>query len=119
MSWAKYMEDDMDIIQERNPEWNNCYFSYPQTQVISCQPIKKQILDFDYISDLLAEVLDFPVIAETTYKDRKLLCKCCGRPFLFTASSQKHFAKKGWNPPKRCKNCRSVREATYCMRPSF
>ena len=33
MGWAKYMEDDMEIMQTRNANWNLYDFSYPQTQI--------------------------------------------------------------------------------------
>lgn len=123
MGWAKYLEDDMEIMQERNPDWNSCGFSYSQNQttprnntlVNTQNPVDQELL-----TDLLLVLIENgPVMKEKTYRDRTLMCKHCGRPFLFSSSTQKHFAERGWNQPKRCKRCRDSRTAAYCMRPSF
>ena len=53
------------------------------------------------------------------YKDRYIVCKDCGRKFLFSAKSQKHFDKMDWDDPKRCKCCRSYRNTRYLMCSSF
>ncbi len=123
MGWAKYLEDDMEIMQERNLDWNSSSFSYSQSQItIRHNSFVKTPCseDRELLKGLLLGFLENgPVMKEATYKDKTLICKHCGRPFLFSASTQKHFAEKRWNPPKRCKACRSARETAFCMRPSF
>lgn len=41
------------------------------------------------------------------YQDRVLLCRACGREFVFTAAEQAFYAEKGFAVwPRRCKECR-------------
>lgn len=41
----------------------------------------------------------------------KITCKDCGQPFYFTERDQGFFKEKGWDPPKRCRDCRRQRKA--------
>ncbi|ADQ40366.1 hypothetical protein Calkr_0843 [Caldicellulosiruptor acetigenus I77R1B] len=46
------------------------------------------------------------------YQDKVLVCKDCGREFVFTAGEQEFYAQKGFkNEPTRCKECRDQRKA--------
>ena len=38
--------------------------------------------------------------------DIKIVCKECGAEFLFTESENKFYLEKGFEIPKRCKECR-------------
>ena len=41
------------------------------------------------------------------YQDKTLVCKDCGKEFVFTAGEQEFYAQNGFaNEPKRCKACR-------------
>ena len=40
----------------------------------------------------------------------KLVCKDCGKEFEFTENDQRFYAEKGFEPPKRCKECRQKRK---------
>lgn len=43
------------------------------------------------------------------YQDKTLVCKDCGKEFVWTAGEQEFFAEKGFtNEPKRCKECREA-----------
>jgi len=45
-------------------------------------------------------------IKESDLEDRTLVCKDCGKKFIWTAGEQKFFIDKGLkNIPKRCKIC--------------
>lgn len=45
------------------------------------------------------------------YEDKKLVCKDCGKEFIWTAGEQEFFAEKGFtNEPQRCKECRDARK---------
>ena len=47
------------------------------------------------------------------YTDKTLVCKDCGRKFVFTASEQEFYAEKGFeNEPQRCRDCRAARKAS-------
>ena len=45
------------------------------------------------------------------YNDKTLVCKDCGKEFVFTAGEQEFFAEKGFtNEPQRCKECRDAKK---------
>ncbi|MCD7871925.1 MAG: zinc-ribbon domain containing protein [Clostridiales bacterium] len=45
------------------------------------------------------------------YEDKTLICKDCGKEFIFTAGEQEFYAEKGFeNEPIRCKECRIARK---------
>lgn len=45
------------------------------------------------------------------YEDKTLICKECGKEFVFTADEQEFYASKGFeNEPQRCKACRQNRK---------
>ncbi|TCS80025.1 zinc-ribbon domain containing protein [Pectinatus cerevisiiphilus] len=44
------------------------------------------------------------------YQDKTLVCKDCGKEFIFTAGEQEFYAEKGFaNEPGRCHDCRTAR----------
>lgn len=45
-------------------------------------------------------------------EDKTIICKDCGREFVFTVGEQKFYAEKGFtNEPVRCPECRKARKA--------
>ena len=45
------------------------------------------------------------------YEDKTLVCKECGKEFVFTAREQEFYAEKGFvNEPQRCRDCRQARK---------
>ena len=41
------------------------------------------------------------------FQDKTLVCKDCGKEFVFTVGEQQFYAEKGFeNEPVRCKECR-------------
>ena len=47
------------------------------------------------------------------YQDKTLICKECGKEFVFTAGEQEFYAEKGFeNEPKKCKACRDARKGS-------
>ncbi len=45
------------------------------------------------------------------YQDKVLVCKECGKEFVFTAGEQEFYASKGFlNDPSRCPECRNARK---------
>lgn len=58
------------------------------------------------------------------YEDKTLICKECGREFVWTAGEQEFYAEKGFtNEPKRCPECRKKRRTARsrsgsCTTPS-
>lgn len=53
------------------------------------------------------------------YQDRTLVCRECGRTFVFTAGEQQFYAEKGFqNDPSRCPTCRASRRQARASRTS-
>jgi Probable zinc-ribbon domain len=46
----------------------------------------------------------------STYQDKELTCADCGGKFLFSAKDQEFFAEKGFQEPKRCRDCRQAKK---------
>jgi CxxC-x17-CxxC domain-containing protein len=45
------------------------------------------------------------------FEDKTLVCKDCGKEFVFTAGEQEFYESKGFvNEPQRCKECRMARK---------
>lgn len=45
-------------------------------------------------------------------RDKTLICRECGREFVFTIGEQDFFASRGFtNEPSRCPECRAARKA--------
>ena len=43
------------------------------------------------------------------FEDKTLVCKDCGKEFVWTAGEQEFYAEHGFeNEPKRCKDCRAA-----------
>lgn len=54
-------------------------------------------------------------------EDKTLVCKECGKEFVFSASEQEFYESKGFtNEPGRCPACRQARKQRlgYCKRAS-
>ncbi|GCD12465.1 zinc-ribbon domain-containing protein [Clostridium tagluense] len=51
--------------------------------------------------------------------DKNLVCKDCGKEFLFTEGEQAFYKEKGFeNEPQRCVECRKARKQQN-NKPSF
>ena len=48
------------------------------------------------------------------FEDKTLVCKDCGKDFVFTAGEQEFYSEKGFqNEPSRCKDCRDSRKSQF------
>jgi CxxC-x17-CxxC domain-containing protein len=53
-----------------------------------------------------------------SFVDKQLVCRDCGKNFLFTSGEQEFYASKGLqNEPVRCPSCRSARKSTRLNEP--
>ena len=49
------------------------------------------------------------------FEDKNLVCKDCGKEFIFSAGEQEFYAEKGFeNEPTRCRECRDKRKRHIC-----
>ncbi|MBU5454976.1 zinc-ribbon domain-containing protein [Caproiciproducens sp. MSJ-32] len=47
-------------------------------------------------------------------EDKKIICKDCGKEFVFTVGEQEFYKEKGFdNEPVRCYKCRKARKTQY------
>ncbi|OGO51338.1 MAG: hypothetical protein A2148_10560 [Chloroflexi bacterium RBG_16_68_14] len=52
------------------------------------------------------------------FADKQLVCRDCGKSFLFTGGEQEFYASKGLqNEPVRCPPCRSARKSSRLSEP--
>lgn len=48
------------------------------------------------------------------FKDETLICKDCGKEFIFTAGEQEFYKQNEFkNKPARCKACRDAKKAKF------
>ena len=95
MSFAKYFEDDREIVDERvtlgkqgeRPVW----LSVTLTQTVYAPP-KPQLPQ------------------KVKYVTKKLVCRDCGASFFFEGGEQHYFVLHGLHEPKRCRACRKARK---------
>jgi hypothetical protein len=46
--------------------------------------------------------------------DKTLVCKDCGKDFIFTEGEQQFYVEKGFtNEPTRCKECRTAKKERF------
>lgn len=107
MGWAKYHEDNVEIMNERKAVMQS-YRKETEIKIV-CTGILP-------ITNIIVEIKEQPTAPQRIeYQDRYIVCKDCGRKFLFPAKMQKYFDKMDWDDPKRCKCCRSYRDTRYLM----
>lgn len=111
MGWAKYYEDNVEIMYDRQAAEKS------QSQETS---IRFVCADVFSVAKIIVEIKEERIATEKDeYHDKFIVCKDCGRKFLFTAKTQKHYDKMGWDDPKRCKECRNYRNTRFLMCSSF
>lgn len=106
MGWAKYAEDINELISERTALWNQTTIE-SEIKISVHFEIPKVVIEDENSSK-----------AEKNYSDVKIVCRDCGKEFIFSAKSQKHFERLGWSQPKRCKCCREHRNTVFLMHAS-
>ena len=47
------------------------------------------------------------------YSDITLICKDCGKEFIWKAGEQRFYAEKELQTPVRCKDCRQARKQMF------
>lgn len=105
---ARYPCDAMDC--GKAPHLRNIHrfrfdkrlFLAPELKVLWSRSEESVLLTWRKELKLTAPILE-------TYEPISLTCWDCGKRFVFEASEQKYFAKRGWGDPKRCPECRENR----------
>lgn len=99
MGWAKYMEDDIEIINERMSRMEDEKSSYTAEQATLKMPV-----------GTLPVVIAEKASVAVKHEGKCIVCKNCGKVFTFSVRDKIFYDKMGWNPPKRCKTCREQRK---------
>lgn len=118
MGLAKHHEEILEIVFERMDmmKARKCELEIQAVYAVQNTPLTKvsvEIHDQWYV--------DLPK-PKAKPEDQYITCLDCGEKFLFSVRSQKYFADKKWNAPKRCKHCRDYRNyknVRHLMCPSF
>ena len=108
MGWAKYMEDNLEIINER--------LSQMAEKRNTC-PVAQTTIKMTVCITPLVVAEKKPVRAAR--EEKYIICKDCGRVFSFPVRDQLFYEKMGWNPPKRCKACREHCKIKRLMCPAY
>ena len=46
----------------------------------------------------------------SSHYDQHLTCADCGHDFVWSGKEQEFYKEKGYQPPKRCKDCRQAKK---------
>lgn len=111
MGWAKFVEDNMEMREERfyQPISMDRYRENTYLQVCTILPMVSLPIEVKVTIDCQKETLK---------PDRVLYCKDCGKEFVFSGRAQRHYDNKGYVPPKRCHHCRElnkIRRVAFSM----
>lgn len=107
MSFAKYFEDNMEIIEERfalRQQENDPTPIYHTTQEVG----SKIYLVTTKVVEVKPEAPK-----KQKRKKKKIVCCDCGETFLFTGGEQKYYEKRKLSEPKRCPVCRQKRKELF------
>ena len=111
MGWAKFVEDNIEMREERfyQPISTEHYREDTYLQVCTILPIRSVPLKVSIAIDCQKKTLK---------PDQVLYCKECGKQFVFSGRAQRHYENKGYTPPKRCHQCRErnrIKRAAFAM----
>ena len=70
----------------------------------------------DLITDVeLQECLELveDTVANHDGEDKKIVCKSCGKEFIFTVGEQEFYKSKNFPAPKHCKKCSKKRRLKF------
>lgn len=98
MGWAKYAEDNRELLEGRfyQPISADRYRAETIVQVCAILPIALPI-------EVKVKV---EPAKKQKRKDQVIKCKDCGQDFVFSGGEQDYYERKGYCTPKRCKCCR-------------
>ena len=108
MSFAKYYEDNIDIIEERILLNSKSEYELPDYS-----PLKERIVQKTYI--VTSTVIEKKKQRPQTQKYRTRVIKCCncGNSFNFTGGEQHYYEEKKLFEPKHCPACRKKRNEYF------
>ena len=106
MGWAKYQEDNLELLYDCKYMQDTPQYK-PETQAVRHGSTARSVYTVEKKTEL------------DVFYDKLLCCKDCGRQFRYSASAQKVYKEKGWAPPQRCKCCRETNNVSQILQPAF
>ncbi|MCD8026855.1 MAG: zinc-ribbon domain containing protein [Clostridiales bacterium] len=106
MGWAKYSEDNTELTNER-------LYYLKNKKTVNTQN-KNAALGTTQGGKLMSK----NATESEGCRDIYLICRSCGKRFLFSAHAQRVYRRNGWCAPKRCKPCKEFAKAARLMRHS-
>ena len=116
MGFAKYFEDNVELVVERFESRHSVKQSDNTFRSVPIAPPATWTRDTVYDAMIQECIRALDWAGTKTYKDKVLLCRDCGKPFVFSAGWQKKIEAKGWNEPKRCRSCKCINDLIHAMR---
>lgn len=107
MSFAKYFEDNVEIIEER--------FALRQHGNAPA-PLYRVTQEFgSKIYLVTTKVVEVKPEAPKKHKKKKkkIVCCDCGEKFFFTGGEQRYYEERKLSEPKRCPACRQKRKELF------
>lgn len=107
MSFAKYFEDNVEIIEERfalRQQKNDLTPIYRATQEVG----SKTYLVTTKVVEVKPESPK-----KHKRKQKKIACHDCKETFFFTGGEQKYYEERKLSEPKRCPACRQKRKELF------
>lgn len=111
MALAKYAEDNYEIYLERMADIE--YRKNETSENYNLMYRTNKSLPSPTISVIRSEQENDPT---ALYQDIHLICRDCGKEFLFTVQQQVKYAQNGYREPKRCKRCCELNKIRHLMK---
>ena len=67
--------------------------------------------DLEILQECLELVED--TAAKLAFVDKEIICKSCGKTFIFTVEEQQFYKERHLTEPKRCKECAKARRKFF------
>ena len=95
MSFAKYFEDNMEIVEERT------LLRQQETTPAPVYHVSQEITTKIYLVTPKVVKVEPELPKKTKRKKKKIVCCDCGESFLFSGGEQKYYEERKLSEPKR------------------
>lgn len=128
MGFAKYCEDNIRLTEERR-YYRDHEAELGGNRISRSENTKNYKISINNIGPIVDNSCSYQNSTQPGFTLRNksmcmkkkvsaksLICKDCGREFVFPIQEQKYFDKNKWAPPVRCKECRKIKTVIQVMR---
>mgnify|MGYP000281030221 CR=1 FL=1 len=71
------------------------------------------VKEIDKIIEEKQKEIDNKIVEGINMENKKIMCKDCGKEFMFIVGEQEFYKEKGFNDPVRCKECRVAKKERF------